>query len=70
MIDIIFTACTIATQFHTCIDRKIPVEAEVRELHMCEKNAQFELSKWAVENPGWWITRFKCVDASKKEVDA
>lgn len=70
MITIIFTVCSMAAQFKTCLDKQLPVDADVNEIHMCEKKAMPLLAKWAADNPNWWITRFRCKDMSKPEEHA
>jgi hypothetical protein len=69
-ISVVATVCSIATQISVCRDVKIPMNDAVTEIHICQLKAQTVLAPWVVDNPGWWITRYKCVDDMKKEQEA
>lgn len=46
---------------HRCKDVSIPVSVALTP-HQCSgRMAQEIMAEWVQSNPGWWITRWKCL---------
>lgn len=66
MIAIIISACMIADP-DVCKDYKIPLMIDV-DSRMCLVHAPPHFGKWAAENPGWRIVRWRCGAASDQDI--
>lgn len=66
MITIVISACLIGDP-GTCKDYKIPLEADI-DLTKCAFFAPPHFGKWADENPGWKITRWRCMAGAAKDI--
>lgn len=59
MIELVFAVCMI-DQPSRCKDVHLNFEAESVSAHECMTNGQFEMAKWAGDNPNWAIQNWHC----------
>ena len=59
MIELVFAVCMI-DQPSRCKDVHLNFEAENVTPQQCMMNGQFEMAKWAGDNPNWVIQNFHC----------
>ena len=59
MIELVFAVCMI-DQLSRCKDVHLNFEAENVTPRQCMMNGQFEMAKWAGDNPNWVIQNFHC----------
>jgi hypothetical protein len=59
MIELVFAVCMI-DQPSRCKDVHLNFEAENVTAQQCMMNGQFEMAKWAGDNPNWTIKNFHC----------
>ena len=59
MIELVFAVCMIDQPSH-CKDVRLNFEAENVTPRQCMMNGQFEMAKWAGDNPNWVIQNWHC----------
>lgn len=66
MIAIIISACLVV-DLTVCKDHKIPLMSDISP-DMCALHAPPHFGKWADENPGWRIVRWRCGPVSAQDI--